>query len=141
MTPLEALQTTLAGEHAALYVYGVIGGRLSSSAVPDLASAVYSAYTTHRGRRDQLVTMVRAGGGAPVPAEVSYRLPNRAVTRKQLTDAALLTERRCSQVYAELVRSTARANRQFAIDALTDCAVRQLGFGGVGDAFPGAPEL
>ena len=29
MTPLEALQPTLAGEHAAVYVYGVLGGRVS----------------------------------------------------------------------------------------------------------------
>ena len=32
MTPLEALQQTLAGEHAAVYVYRALAGRVSSSA-------------------------------------------------------------------------------------------------------------
>ena len=31
MTPLQAMQRTLAGEHAAVYVYGVVGGRVSAS--------------------------------------------------------------------------------------------------------------
>ena len=52
MTPLQALQQTLAGEHAAVYVYGVLGGRVSSSEQPDLARRLSSAYAVHRGRRD-----------------------------------------------------------------------------------------
>ena len=44
MTPLQALQRTLAGEHAAVYVYGVLGGRVSESAEPDLSSRLTSAY-------------------------------------------------------------------------------------------------
>ena len=111
MTPLEALQQTLAGEHAAVYVYRALAGRVSASAQPTLATGLSSAYTTHRGRRDQL------------------------------TDAALLTEERCAEVYASMVGSTARVNRQWALEALTDAAVRQLSFGGRPAAFPGLPEL
>ena len=40
-----------------------------------------------------------------------------------------------------MVGSTARVNRQWALEALTDAAVRQLSFGGRPDAFPGLPEL
>jgi hypothetical protein len=141
MTPLEAVQQTLAGEHAAVYVYGVLGGRVSASEQPDLADRLVSAYTTHRGRRDQLTAMARAADGEPVAAEVSYQLPNAAVTARQLTAAARITEQRCAGVYAAMVGSTARANRQWAIDALTDTAVRLLGFGGRPDSFPGIPEL
>ena len=141
MTPLEALQATLAGEHAAIYVYGVLGGRVSASAAPDLASRLYAGYVTHRGRRDQLIAMVRDAGAEPVAAHVGYRLPNRAVTARQLTDAAPATEDGCARVYADMVGSTSRANRQFAIDALTDTAVRELGFGGAAEAFPGIAEL
>ena len=138
MTPLEALQQTLAGEHAAVYVYRALAGRVSASAEPTLAGRLGSAYTTHRGRRDQLTTMVRAAGGDP---DVSYELPNPSRTPAQLTDGALVTEERSAEVYASMVGNTARVNRQWALEALTDAAVRQLSFGGRPDAFPGLPEL
>ena len=141
MTPLEALQQTLAGEHAAVYVYRALAGRVSTSADPDLATGLATAYTVHRGRRDQLVMMVRAASGDPVAADVSYQLPNPSRTPEQLRSGALVTEQRCSDVYATMVGSTSRANRQWAIDALTDSAVRQLGFAGAPDSFPGVPEL
>ena len=141
MKPLEALQSALAGEHAAVYVYGVIGGRVSLSSESTLSDRVRTAYTLHRGRRDQLIAMVRAVDEVPVASEVSYQLPNRATTPDQLTAAALELERRCIAVYADLVGSTSGANRQWAIDALNDAAVRELGFGGNPEAFPGIAEL
>ncbi len=141
MSPLEALQTTLAGEHAAVYVYGVVGGRVSVSAEPELWNKVRAAYTVHRGRRDQLTTMVRAADGDPVAAEVSYVLPNPATTPPQLVRVARELEARSATVYAEMVGSTAGAHRQWAIDALEDAAVRVLGFGAAPAVFPGIDEL
>ena len=141
MTPEEALQTTLAGEHAAVYVYGVLGGRVSSSAEPDLAASLRAAYTVHRGRRDQVTAILRHGDAEPVAAEVSYELPNAATTAADCRAAAAVIEERCAEVYAAAVGSTARANRQWAIDALTDSAVRALGFGAQSTPFPGVPEL
>jgi hypothetical protein len=141
MKPLDALQQTLAAEHAAVYVLGVVGGRVSVSAQPRLAEHVASAYTTHRGRRDQVVTMVRAAGGTPVAADVSYQLPTPCRTPAELEECERLVEERCAAIYADLVGSTARANRQWAIDVLADAAVRGLAFGGEPDAFPGVGEL
>lgn len=141
MTPQEALQLALAGEHAAVYVYGVAGGRVSVSSQPALWQRVQEAYTLHRTRRDRLTTMVRQGGGAPVAAEVSYDLPNPAMTPPQLEQVGLEIERRCAAVYADVVGSTSGANRQWALDALEDAAVRQLGFGGAPEPFPGLEEL
>ena len=46
-----------------------------------------------------------------------------------------------SPVYAAMVGNTSRANRQWALDAMTDAAVRQLSFGGRPEPFPGVPEL
>jgi hypothetical protein len=141
MTPLQALQAALAGEHAAVYVFRAIAGRVSASAEPELARLAAIAYTTHRGRRDQLIPMVTAAGGEPVAAELSYRLPNPSRTAAQLRAGALVTERRCGEVYAATVGSTSRADRQWAIDALLDSAVRQLTLGGVPEDFPGVAEL
>ncbi len=141
MTPEEALQATLAGEHAAVYVYGVLGGRVSASAEPDLAGLLRTAYSVHRARRDQVVAMVRATGAEPVASAVSYQLPNAADSARRCRIAAAEIERRCAEVYASAVGSTAQANRQWAIDALTDAAVRGLGFGDTPTAFPGVTEL
>lgn len=141
MTPLEALQTTLAGEHAALYVYGVIGGRVSVSAEPALSKRIATAYTTHRGRRDQLTSMIRVVDADPVVAEVSYELPNPVTTQPQLERGALQLEQRCTAMYADMVASTSGANRQWAINALTDSAVRQISFAGSPVPFPGVAEL
>jgi hypothetical protein len=141
MTPLEALQRTLAGEHAAVYVYGVLGGRVSSSTEPGLATRLASAYATHRGRRDQLSEMVRRAKADPVAAETSYRLPTPARTAGQLGSAARVVEERCAAVYADAVGSTSQADRQWAIDALLDAAVRQLSFGARPESFPGVGEL
>ncbi len=141
MSPLEALQATLAAEHAAVYVYGVLGGRVPTSREPGLASQLSAAYTAHRGRRDQLTAMIRAAGGQPVAAEVGYVLPDDPTTPAQLSLVARGTEERSARVYAQTVGSTSRGDRQWAVDALSDAAVRQLAFGGRPTAFPGAPEL
>ena len=141
MTPVEALQATLAAEHAAVYVYGVIGGRVSVSAQPDLWSRVRSAYNLHRARRDQLTSMVRTAGAEPVPAEVSYQVPNQTGTPAEQEAASCTVEERCCAVYAELVGATSRAQRQWALDALEDAAVRLLGFGGAATPYPGIEEL
>lgn len=141
MTPLQALQETLAGEHAAVYVYGVLGGRLSAAQHPDLMDRVVAAYASHVRRRDRVTALVAADGAEPLAAEVSYELPNPALTAAQITAAALVTEQRCANVYAQTVGSTSRADRRWAVDALVDSAVRQLGFGGGPDEFPGVREL
>jgi uncharacterized protein DUF4439 len=139
MSPVESLQHALAGEHAAVYLYGVLGGRVPASQQPDLAARLAAGYATHRGRRDQLTAMVRAAGGVPVAAEVSYRLPNPCRTPGQLRAAALEVERRCAAVYAATVAGTARRERAWAAEALADGAVRQLSFGGAPQPYPGMP--
>jgi hypothetical protein len=141
VTPKEALQAALAGEHAAVYLYGVVGGRVSVSTQPELWQRVRDAYNLHRGRRDQLVAMVRAAGADPVAAEVSYELPNEAMTPELQEQAALEIETRCAAVYADMVGSTSGANRQWALDSFEDAAVRLLGFGGEPEPFPGIGEL
>jgi hypothetical protein len=141
MTPLAALQATLAGEHAAVYVFGVLGGRISTSAAPTTAAAISSAYAMHRARRDQLVPMILARGAEPVASEVAYQLTGPAMTTRQIVREARVTESRCAEIYAQTVAGTTGDERGWAVDALTDAAVRLLGFGGAPEAFPGLPEI
>jgi len=135
--PTDALQTALAAEHAAVFVYGALGGQTSQSDNPTLYAAVTDAYVTHRGRRDRLITMIEAGGHEPVAAEPGYDLPADLSTPTAVADRALALERSCAATYVFVVASTRDAARKWAVDALLDTAVRELGFGGKPERLPG----
>ncbi len=137
----EALQTTLAAEHAALWVYGVLGGQVSRSEEPKLARDLEEAYRIHRGRRDTLIRAISDDNAEPVGAELGYQLPSDVDSTNEVVAAALLTERRCAATYADLVAHTEGNRRRWAVTALTDTAIRQLRFRGSPETFPGAEEL
>ena len=65
---LTALQAVLAAEHAAVYGYGVVGGRVGE----DRSSEARAAYDAHRARRDALAREVRGLGAEPVAASAGY---------------------------------------------------------------------
>jgi len=139
--PVPALQATLAAEHAAVFVYGVLGGRVSAARDPSVAALLRSAYDTHRGRRDRLRAVISGLGRVPVAAEVAYEVSAQNRSAAHLAQVALDTERRCAVVYSQLVASSTGAQRRWAVEALTDAALRELTFGGEPEAWPGAPEL
>jgi hypothetical protein len=139
MSELSALQTTLAAEHAAVYVLGVLGGQTSQSTSPTLFATITDTYADHRGRRDHLVRAVTDLGGTPVASEVAYEVPADLGTPEQATRRALLLERDCAATYAFLVASTAGELRTWALRSLQAAAVRQLAFGGAPEDFPGRP--
>lgn len=128
-----ALQAALAGEHAALYAYGVIGGR---SGRHDRSQA-WRAYAQHRARRDRLVAMVSQLGEEPVAAEVGYALPFDVGDRPALHRLAELVESRCAALYAAAVAATRDEARAFSAQALAECAVAGRRWGDPGEAFPG----
>lgn len=134
---VEALQTTLAAEHAAVFVYGVLGGQTSQSGSAALYAALTSAYTTHRTRRDDLMARLRAAGAEPVAAEPGYGLPADLGTPAAVTDRARALEESATQTYAYLVASTTGEARAWAVDALVDAAVRSTTFDGRPDRLPG----
>ena len=138
---MQALQATLAAEHAAVYVYGVLGGRVSTAQDPRVASLVRSAYDTHRARRDQLRSVISDLGRTPVGTEEAYAVDAGDRDGAHLAEVALVTEERCAAVYSQLVASTVDDQRRWAVQALTDASLRALTFGGKAETWPGAPEL
>ena len=140
-TTLEALQTTLGGEHAAVWTYATLGGQTSQSAEPALFGRISRAYAVHRARRDQLITMIRDLGVVPDASAASYQLVNDASSPTKVTHAALRLEVRCAGLYADLVASSVGKQRRWAIAALTDAAVRELGYRGSPEIFPGLAEF
>ena len=133
----EALQTALAAEHAAVFVYGALGGQTSRTANPGLYAEVTGAYVAHQRRRDELVAAITRTGGEPVPAEPGYALPPDLSTPTAVADRALHLERACAATYAYVVGSTVDGHRRWAVDALLDAAVRALAFGGQPEQLPG----
>lgn len=140
MSDTDALQTTLAAEHAAVYVLGVLGGRTSRSATPELYAAVSAAYAAHRGRRDQLSALLVDAGAEPVAAEAAYVVPPGLERAERIARVALETERACAATYSWLVANSVAETRRWAIRALNETAVRELAFRGTPEMFPGAGE-
>lgn len=140
MSTLDALQETLAGEHAALYAYGVLGGRTSASGDPDLYATLQRGYAVHRAQRDQLTAVLVDLGVTPVAAEVAYSLPGPSATAAQVGATARELESRAQASYSALVARSVGDQRRWAITALTDSAVRVLGLGAEPETWPGIGE-
>jgi hypothetical protein len=140
-TSLAALQDTLAAEHAAVYVYGVIGGRLSSSASPVESARVRAAYDAHRSRRDLVRALVSDRDAEPVAAAAAYAVRLGDGSAGALQRAAREVEEGCAEVYSQLVAATSGQVRRLGITALTEAGLRILELGGDASAYPGAPDL
>ena len=134
MTEIEALQATLAGEHAALYGVGVAGGKLKGARF----GAATTLYELHRKRRDQLAGFLLDAGETPVAAAAAYDLPQAVTGTTTASALVLLIERRLTAVYGDLVEAAEQVPvRAFAVQALVDCSRTQLSWGGSPAAFPG----
>lgn len=137
MSPVEALQKALAGEHAAVHLYGLLGAQSSKSRQPVLFARLNRAYSEHRAARDRLTVLVTAKGRDPVAAEVDYEVPGPTSTPAQIESVALVIERRVTRTYGETVAHTSGGDRGFAITALDESALREVAFGGAPTSFPG----
>jgi hypothetical protein len=141
MSTLDALQTTLGDEHAALWTYGVLGARTSQAATPALYDTLTTAYRRHRARRDQLRLLVRDAGGEPVAADVAYALDGPLLRPAQVERAALDLEQASVEVLTSLVAQSSGEVRAWALTEVVWSATWQLRLGGAPQTWPGAPEL
>jgi hypothetical protein len=137
---LLALQAALAGEHAAVYAYGVIGAHLDAAGQP-LAARALGAHLT---ARDTLHAAIAATGGQPVAAEPAYVLPFVVRTPPAALRLAVLVEDRLAALYLALVTAAEdRPTRALAAAALQTTAVATAGWRQRGrltpltEAFPG----
>jgi Domain of unknown function (DUF4439) len=134
VTEIEALQATLAGEHAALYGAGVAGGKLNGARF----RSATTLYEQHRKRRDQLAQFLVDAGETPVAAAAAYDLPQAVTSTTTAVALVLLIERRLTAVYGDLVEAAEQNPvRTFAVQALIACSQAQLSWGGSPAAFPG----
>ncbi|APE24230.1 MULTISPECIES: DUF4439 domain-containing protein [Streptomyces] len=136
MSALDATQAALAAEHAAVYGYGVVGGRVGAGRRAEATAA----YEAHRARRDALRRTVRDLGGTPVVAEAAYALPFRVADPAAAARLAAVLEDRVAGVYSDLVRAAEGPQRREAAAALREAAVRAVRWRGSDVTFPGLAE-
>ncbi|MET9379367.1 ferritin-like domain-containing protein [Streptomyces sp. NPDC003035] len=136
MSALDAAQAALAAEHAAVYGYGVVGGRIGA----DRRAEATSAYEAHRARRDALRRTVRDLGGEPAAAAAGYELPFGVPDTAAAVRLAAVLEDRVAGVYSDLVRAADGPLRRDAAAALREAAVRAVRWRGTDVTFPGLAE-
>jgi hypothetical protein len=133
---LVAVRAALAAEHAAVYGYGVVGGRVAASREAEARQA----YDAHRAGRDALSRTVADLGGEPVVAAAAYALPFAVADPAGAVRLAAYLEDRVAGAYGDLVRAATGGVRQDAAAGLREAAVRAVRWRGGSVAFPGLAE-
>jgi hypothetical protein len=135
MSPLdrvEVLQAWLALEHEAVWLYGVIGGRIE-----DVSGAAHRAWNRHRNTRDRLIALIHSLGANPAAPAMGYE-PTHLDSEDQARAAAQSVENR---VAGACVRALASApDRHRAAAGLQTAATAAVQWGGKPEAFPGLDQ-
>ena len=138
MSTLDALQAALAGEHACVYAYGLVGAHVSEGAM----ERARAAYETHRARREELSRQIRLRNAEPVAAMPAYVVPIEVNDNASARQLAGLIEQRLAVLYADLVSATSVPSlRELAVSTLIETAVLAARWTGDTNALPGIDEV
>jgi Domain of unknown function (DUF4439) len=137
MSRLDALQEVLAGEHAAVYAYGIVGAQLVGSKDQKVARADYAL---HLARRDHLTAVILEAHGVPVGPLVGYDVGGPVTSAASARALAARVEAATAGPYADLVTAATGSERASATGWLVDADVRAVRWGGKATAFPGLAE-
>jgi hypothetical protein len=127
-----AFVDALNAEYAAVYAYGLIGGKTEESAMPLADSAI----AAHRAARDRLRNSMAAAGWEIPPPAAAY-------DTGQITDAAgaaalaVNVELAAVPRYAALTAQVAGQERGWCATQAQQCATRAMAWGATSSAFPG----
>ncbi|RIV40762.1 ferritin-like domain-containing protein [Micromonospora radicis] len=142
MNAESALAAALTAEYAAIWAYGPIGVRLAEAE----RKAAVEAEAAHRARRDALVVQLSTGGGTVPPDRPGYALPFPVTDRASALRLAVQVEERTAVFWRAVLPASAGAERDRALTALIDYAVRatrwrrSAGIAPLTVAFPGRPS-
>jgi Domain of unknown function (DUF4439) len=115
------MAAALAAEAAAIYAYGVIGVRLPDAGEQAEARAAEQA---HRARRDYLILRMDQLKASAPPVPAGYQLPFAVTDRAGALKLAIHVEDGSAQAWRPVLAVTRDADRESALSALTDSAVR-----------------
>jgi hypothetical protein len=131
-----AVSALLAGEHAAVFAYGLITAR-AQPAQEALAQRLWAA---HRARRDDLTRRLVAAGQTPVAAEPAYDVGRPPAAPAQLTALAARVEDSLAAVALRAVTGTVGTVRLEAAADLVLAARRTVAWRGTAVALPGSSQ-
>lgn len=118
--PTAAHAAALTAEYAAIWAYGPIGVRLTGPA----RQAARDAEAAHRRRRDDLVLHLSGTGGDLPADQAGYTLPFPVTDQPSALRLAVEIEDRTAGFWRAAVAATSGAERERALAALVDCAIR-----------------
>jgi S-adenosylhomocysteine hydrolase len=95
----EALQAALAGEHACVYGYGVVGSYLSD----DAQTRARRALEAHELQRDNVRAILLALDVEPVAALPAYTLPFTVDDAQSARELARMLEERLGALYTDVI--------------------------------------
>lgn len=124
-----ALQVALAGEYAASYAYGVIGGRLNTPA--DQAKAL-AALDSHQDLRDELRARLLTSLAKPTSPAAAYQLPFTVHSPTQARALAVDVETKQAVLWDQVAAAGAGAEQQQAVAAAAACRKRAAQWSKVG---------
>jgi len=137
-----ALQEVLAAEHTAIWGYGVVGDALPAAQ----RATAETAEAAHRDARDTLAQLLDSRGADPVAARAAYAVPFPVASAKDAAALAVRLEDGTARTWVRLLdQAVQRSTRQLAVDGLTACELRAVGWRtAAGQApvtvpFPGLP--
>ncbi|MGH4009479.1 MAG: ferritin-like domain-containing protein [Pseudonocardiaceae bacterium] len=141
--PVDALQAALAAEHAAVWVYGLVGAFMAD----ELAGELNEGTVAHQARRDTTERTLIDAGVRPVPAEPGYLSPEPVTDTASALRLVITAETDVAAAWRSVVeRGPAVPDlRGAALEALTQTAVRAArwrataGIAPPTVPFPGAP--
>ena len=128
-----SLQAALAGEHAAIYGYGIVGANVG----PSQRRLAAAADATHRTRREQARVLLLQRDAKPVAAAAAYRLPVQVTTSAQAKSLAVDIEQRVAALWIDVVGQAGGTLRAFAAGAVQDAGVRAALWRGNSEPLPG----
>jgi len=134
MSSVDALQAVLAGEHAAVYVDGVLGARASGK---PLAARLLAAYDAHTATRDALAERLHSLGVIPAGPAAAYSMPAGLHRDADLAAYARTIEERLVALYVDQAPTVTGPERRLLVATAEACAVRALGFGATPSPLPG----
>ncbi|MDQ7810210.1 ferritin-like domain-containing protein [Amycolatopsis sp. A133] len=118
---VDPLQVALAAEHAAVWVYGLVGAFLPG----DFGDAEKSGAAEHALRRDFLQTTLAAAGATPVAPEAAYVPKNPVTDAKTASQVVATAEADCASAWLAVIDHTDDAGlRTTALHALVAASRR-----------------
>jgi hypothetical protein len=139
----EQLAAALSAEEAAIYAYGLVGVDLTAAG--EVAEA-RTAEAAHRVRRDSLVSRLQELSASTAPHPAGFELPFPVTDRASALKLAVHVEDGAAAVWRAVLPVSRDSDRDDALSALTDCAVRATRWRRLAEVtpvtlpFPGRPD-